>query len=161
MRSLLEKLEFCGSLTEAKSFRAVKRVTEKPIRERAEDLTSELVLRMNPRRKGGKVQSQTFFFETSGGKSGKTWTQTIRVHADLTPSRRQVQRMEVTMNCDCPAWLWEGCQYWAVKNKYQYGFPRPKVLFPKIRDPGHVKGMCKHVWSVSEWVKSNKLEIDS
>ncbi len=161
MRSLPERLnEFCGELTEARSLRSVKRVTHKPIRERAEELTSNLVLRMSPRRKSGKIQSQTFFFETSGGRSGATWTQTIKAHVHMTPHRRHVQRMELTMNCDCPAWLWEGSQYWAVKSGYQYGLPRPKVLPPKIRDPGHVKGMCKHMWAVSEWIKTSKLEID-
>jgi len=161
MRDLIERLEDLGSecLTEAKAFRGIKAKTHRPIRERAEELTSVLKFRMQPRSNGGKIQSQTFFFETSGGRSGRTWVQTVKAHAHLSPSRRRVQRMEVTMNCNCPAWLWEGSQYWAVKGGYQYGLPRPKVLLPKIRDPGHVKGMCKHMWRVSELIKSSGLEI--
>ncbi len=147
-------------LTEA-TFRSVRRRTTLKTRQRGNALESKETSRLRPlRTKGGKVKSQTFFFETSGSDSGDTWIQKVKAHVRPNSRKRSVWGTDVTMVCNCPAWKWGGSDHWALEDGYLYGLPRSNRSFPKVRDPKHRQGACKHVISVSNLIRDGKMKID-
>lgn len=164
MDSLLERLEglALSPLEEAVSFRSVRRKTDRATKKRSRVLESKLTARLRPQRtKGGRVKSQTLFFETEGSSSGKTWIQKIRALTRPGSKSSKIWNMNVTMVCNCPAWKWGGSDHWALRENYLYGLPRSNRSFPKIRDPEHNHAVCKHLISVSQLIRDQGVRIDS
>ncbi len=149
MRELLEAIE--GGLLLEIRLQDIRRRTERPIHERARTLTTKLTGQLKGR--------NTWFFETSGGS--RPWIQKVKAHPGKSSRSTLVWEQNITTMCGCPAWLWWGSQWNAVKAKYQYGLPIPKLLPPNINDPEREKFACKHVISVSEWIRDNKLKLNS
>jgi len=100
----------------------------------------------------------TFLFEAQGVTSkDKVWKQQVKIHERAGQRRELVSSLDVTMRCDCPAWLYSGAQWWAHREKYLYGLPRAKVRAP-VKQKKKIP-LCKHLVAVVEHMQSNRIKI--
>lgn len=69
------------------------------------------------------------------------------------------KNLKIKVNCDCPAFLYQGGQYNLSQRDALLGNPRGKLVPPKVRDPVRVNYGCKHVFaSVRKLLDKFKLE---
>lgn len=54
-------------------------------------------------------------------------------------------KLNVRVYCTCPAWIFWGAQFNAVRGGYAYGPVRPKFAPPVHRDPSRKFLVCKHI----------------
>lgn len=78
----------------------------------------------------------------------------VRVKAKFPPRGTKFDKAELHMTCSCPFWRWQGPEHWGKTEDYLYGKPRGTASFPKIRDPNHEKGACKHAYAVFQLLKT-------
>ena len=62
-------------------------------------------------------------------------------------------KMDVDVNCSCPAWQWLGPEHHAQREDYLDGGPRGTASTPVIRDPQGINRVCKHVAAVLSYVQ--------
>lgn len=84
---------------------------------------------------------------TAAGSKGRTYTVTIK--ALRKGNVKNLSKAPVMVNCTCPYFRWWGPEHWAKVDKYQYKTrsvkPQGTATFPVMRDPNHVKPICKHL----------------
>lgn len=69
------------------------------------------------------------------------------------------KNLKIKVNCDCPAFLYQGGQFNLSQRDALLGNPRGKLVPPKVRDPVRVNYGCKHVFaSVRKLLDKFKLE---
>lgn len=67
--------------------------------------------------------------------------------------------IKVKVNCDCPAFLYQGGQFNLAEKDALLGSPRGKLVPPKERDPVRVNYGCKHVFAaIRKLLDKFKLE---
>lgn len=66
----------------------------------------------------------------------------------------EVSGKDLKVNCSCPAWQWQGPEYWASQEGYLAGTPRGSATRPAVKDPAGKNRLCKHLVAVL-----NKMEI--
>ena len=97
-----------------------------------------------------------------------------RVRARISPHTRnpdssRLSEKDVELSCSCPAWRFNGPDYWSGVMRYLWrptdsipnlfpGWPKPgrsysDGSFPEIRDPNGRHGACKHVAAVLRIIK--------
>lgn len=69
---------------------------------------------------------------------------------------RSPSKADILVSCSCPFWQYQGPEYWAVKDGYQYGSPKGNAAPPKVRDPQGVHRICKHVVACFDKIKKEK-----
>jgi hypothetical protein len=117
----------------------LERLTSDPVRERSKEYKPRIV----------RVDKKNSIWTFQTGK----WK--VRVKAkfpSVRASRFQVADLQIT--CSCPFWRWQGPEHWGQTEGYLYQRPRGTATFPKIRDPGHEKPVCKHTYAVLQTLKT-------
>ena len=99
----------------------------------------------------------------ASGSKGRTYTVTVK--ALKKGNIKSLLKAPVMVNCTCPYFRWWGPEHWAKVDKYQYKTrsvkPQGTVTFPVMRDPEHVKPICKHIAAAIESAGSYRLASDS
>jgi len=68
--------------------------------------------------------------------------------------------LNIKVNCDCPAFLYQGGQYNLSQKDALLGNSRGKLVPPKVRDPVRVNYGCKHIFaSVRKLLDKFKLDM--
>jgi len=152
MRELIERIDQRCQLHEATG-NALLRKTPRPVKNRADAVRPKLVSRSGQDRR-------TWWFESKGVTSRKTWYQTVKIHPRPNSRKQLVAGIDLTMKCTCPAWVYSGAQWWSLSEGYLYGLPRPKAIAPKlVRNLKPRAAMCKHMTAVVEQMRSRRLKL--
>jgi len=70
----------------------------------------------------------------------------IQLQQDPTEAEDK-KNLQVKVNCDCPAFLYQGGQFNLSERDALLGNPRGQLVPPKVRDPVRVNYGCKHVFA--------------
>lgn len=76
----------------------------------------------------------------------------VKIKAFRTGNISALSRLDLDLQCSCPAWRWLGSEHHAKREDYLDGKPRGTASVPVIRDPTGVNRVCKHVFSALEFV---------
>jgi len=84
----------------------------------------------------------------------------VRMKAER-PSKGMVDlsKMNVFFACSCPAWRWQGPEYYAKRDGYLDGRPKGTATMPTVRDPNRVNRVCKHVASAMSLVRKWRIPV--
>jgi len=77
----------------------------------------------------------------------------VKLKASRAGNVVRLGKMDVDVNCSCPAWQWLGPEHHAQREEYLDGSPRGTASTPVIRDPQGINRVCKHVASVLSHVQ--------
>lgn len=104
---------------------------------------------------GVDKQRNLWFFQ-----SGK-YFQRLRAIPRSGSKAENILKMDVLVSCSCPFWRWQGPEHWSKENDYLYNRNRTRgtAAYPEIRDPRMRHAVCKHLVSVFDLVKTQKLKI--
>lgn len=116
----------------------IRQYTSNPVREKAKNYTPVLK----------RVDKKNLIWAFDVGK----WQ--VKVKAKFPPRGTKFDKAELHLTCSCPFWRWQGPEHWGTVEDYQHGKPRGTASFPIIRDPGHEKAVCKHVYAVFDLIES-------
>ena len=78
-------------------------------------------------------------FRVTGGK--KDYTVKIKISGK---PKKTLGDSDVLISCDCPAFRWQGSEYWAKTGDYLYLKPVGTASEPQVRDPNANNMLCKH-----------------
>jgi len=67
--------------------------------------------------------------------------------SQMEPSQR-LKVLDVSVNCDCPFFQFNGPEYNAKANGYLYGAQNGTASTPDVRDPNREYYICKHIAAV-------------
>jgi len=76
----------------------------------------------------------------------------------------KVADANLSVNCSCGFWKYQGPEYWAKTGGYLIGVLKGKATPPKVKDPSGRNRVCKHVMAVFNEVsrdRSNKYKLAS
>jgi hypothetical protein len=153
MRDLIERLENAANQLVEETPNSIYRRTPAKVKRRGKNVHPKLVARMGEERR-------TLWYETKSEKHDKAWYQRIKLHPRPNARRDLVAGLDVTMKCSCPDWLYSGAQWWALKEGYLFGLPRPKGIAPKLeRNLKPRKFLCKHLAAVVEHMRQRKTKL--
>ena len=98
----------------------------------------------------------------AAGSQGRTYTVTIK--GTRKGNIKNLSKAPVMVNCTCPYFRWWGPEHWAKVDRYQYKTrsvkPRGTATFPVMRDPDHVKPICKHLAAAMNAAKQFRFAGD-
>lgn len=78
-------------------------------------------------------------FRVSGGEE----IYTVKIKISGKPMRT-IGDSDVFVTCNCPAFRWQGSEYWAKTGDYLFQKPAGTASEPHIRDPNADNTLCKH-----------------
>ena len=78
-------------------------------------------------------------FRVSGGDD----VYTVKIKIDGA-QKRTLGDCDVLITCNCPAFRWQGSEYWAKQGDYLYQKPAGTAAEPQVRDPDGDNMLCKH-----------------
>jgi len=81
----------------------------------------------------------------------------VKVKVVSTRRVTKATSADVHLTCSCPFWRWQGPEHWGQEEDYLYKSPRGTATFPGIRDPDHVKPVCKHAYAVFQVLKDYRV----
>lgn len=107
---------------------------------------------------------------TVGSRSGGPYRCRVRISPHTrNPDSSRLSEKDVEVSCSCPAWRFNGPDYWSGVMRYLWrptdnipnlfpGWPKPgrsysDGSFPEVRDPNGRHGVCKHVSAVLRIIK--------
>lgn len=129
----------------------LKAQTERKTKKRAEKVKIKLVKQDRKRRRW-----------VWRARSDRT-TYKVTIKSLEKKGQKMLMKSDVAISCTCPAFLFWGSEYWALKGGYLdlyrpgYRYPRSKGIPPKIRDPLGKHKLCKHLLAVYEEYKDAKF----
>lgn len=104
------------------------------------------------------------FRTTSQTHDGNFWYQTLEVpdlqslvmneNIDTDFIRQLIEQRDIKIYCDCPAFLYWSLKYMAYSRDYGI---EPETRAPKVNNTDLKGGLCKHLLSVTDLIKSGKL----
>lgn len=109
-----------------------------------------------PARITGVDRQRNLWFFQSG-----EYFQRLRAIPRPGSKAQNIRHMDVLVSCSCPFWQWQGPEHWSKENEYLYNRNRTRgtAAYPEVRDPKFRHAVCKHVVSVFNLVKTQKLKI--
>ena len=97
--------------------------------------------------------------------AGSKGTYTVTIRGVRKGNIKSLQKAPVLVNCTCPYFRWWGPEHWAKADKYQYKTrsvkPQGTATFPVMRDPNHVKPVCKHLVAAMKAAQKFRFSSDS
>ena len=78
-------------------------------------------------------------YRVSGGED--TYVVKIKIAG---PPKKTMGASDILVTCNCPAFRWQGSEYWAKAENYLYQAPAGTASKPTIRDPRGENKLCKH-----------------
>ena len=94
-------------------------------------------------------KSLRWIFSVDCGNGAKV----VKLKATRRGNITQFSKMDLDIQCSCPAWRWQGPEHWSQSEEYLDGKPRGTATVPVIRDPSGINRVCKHVAAVLSHVK--------
>lgn len=100
-----------------------------------------------------KVREQAKSISTVASEySDKIYEKPLRFHVgDYIVKVRATGNKEapdLRVACTCKAWIFQGAEYHAKKNKYLLGKAKGTATAPTMRDPSGENRLCKHAYAV-------------
>lgn len=83
---------------------------------------------------------------------------------DIKRGIDDVDKLDVKVSCSCMSFHWWGPSYHAQKEGYLFPDYRPPGegvmgLVPRIRDPGRIWKVCKHLVATLEFLRDSKITL--
>lgn len=110
---------------------------------------------LTPRLARVDMKNGVWLFNVKSSSGKKSYR--VRVKAIRHGNVKDMNKLHVKLSCSCPYWRWQGPEFHAKQDIFQYGKFQGTASPPDIRDPKRVHAACKHMLSALQLVKGWKL----
>lgn len=77
----------------------------------------------------------------------------VRLKGFRRGNSTRLSKMDLDMACSCKFTRWQGPEYHAKREDYLDGKPQGTASVPVIKDPTGINRVCKHIYSVLQFVR--------